>query len=195
MQVCGGLTRFRMRPDPNAEWLRRRREARPVPQAEPLMGTALTGSPTTVRTSRKTRPEIVAATGTLYGNRSTAEVPGPASPPTRPPAHNSDAGSPTWDLNPRHHEPLRGQPGAPRGAVHNRADFRRMRLDHLEKSNKTLRGRHHSHFTPAFVLAGPGEELEHRHRGPLKPPVERDGERTQCVPSSRLNRVCAGQGG
>ena len=45
-----------------------------VPQAEPLMRTALTGSPTTVRTSRKTRPEIVAATGTLYGNRSTAEV-------------------------------------------------------------------------------------------------------------------------
>jgi len=29
------LTRLRMRPDPNADWLRRRREARPVPQAEP----------------------------------------------------------------------------------------------------------------------------------------------------------------
>ena len=31
------------------------------------MGTALIGSPATVMTSRKTRPEIVAGTGTLHG--------------------------------------------------------------------------------------------------------------------------------
>ncbi len=31
------------------------------------MGTALIGSPAAVRTSRKTRPEIVAGTGTLHG--------------------------------------------------------------------------------------------------------------------------------
>ena len=31
------------------------------------MGTALIGSSATVRTSRKTRPENVAGTGTLYG--------------------------------------------------------------------------------------------------------------------------------
>ncbi len=64
------------------------------------MGTALIGSPATVRTSRKTRPAIVAGTGTPTGNRSTAEVPWASLAPTRRlSAHNSDAESPMWDLN------------------------------------------------------------------------------------------------
>jgi hypothetical protein len=56
MQVCGGLTRLRMRPGPNGDWLRRSREVRPVPQAEPLAGTPQVNADPRTHASRKTRP-------------------------------------------------------------------------------------------------------------------------------------------
>ena len=51
----GGLTRLRMRPD--CHWLSRRRETRPVPQAEPVAGPMQVSSPARACPSQSTRPD------------------------------------------------------------------------------------------------------------------------------------------